>query len=58
MALVPVLGLVAVGANVLVSRYYATRPDPISSLYQLLCYVNLLSAVAAFLHTGTAGFQR
>ena len=53
MALVPILGLVAVVLNLAVSRFFTERQEAISSLYLVISYVNVLVGIVAFLHTGT-----
>ena len=55
MALVPVLGLLAVVLNLVVSRFFSERQEAISSLYLVISYVNVLVGIVAFLHTGRFG---
>ena len=52
MALVPVLGLIAVVLNLVVSRFFSERQEAVSSVYLVISYINVLVGIVALLHTG------
>ena len=52
MALVPILGLLSVILNLVVSRFFSQAQEAISSVYLVISYVNVLVGIVALLHTG------